>query len=76
MSISKPGDLPLRTESSFDAYMWRTLETKARFIQQVMSGHGGSLKPLRDLLLEEGDECGRRCPSCGPNGLVNMGGRL
>ena len=26
------------TEGSFDAYMWQTLETKARFIQQVMSG--------------------------------------
>jgi N12 class adenine-specific DNA methylase len=26
------------TENSFDAYMWQTLETKARFIQQVMSG--------------------------------------
>jgi hypothetical protein len=24
------------TEGSFDAYMWQTLETKARFIQQVM----------------------------------------
>jgi N12 class adenine-specific DNA methylase len=26
------------TEESFDAYMWQTLETKARFIAQVMSG--------------------------------------
>jgi N12 class adenine-specific DNA methylase len=26
------------TENSFDAYMWQTLETKARFIGQVMSG--------------------------------------
>jgi N12 class adenine-specific DNA methylase len=26
------------TEGSFDAYMWQTLETKARFIQQVMNG--------------------------------------
>ncbi|HEU5380271.1 MAG TPA: SNF2-related protein [Ktedonobacteraceae bacterium] len=26
------------TEGSFDAYMWQTLETKARFIQQVMTG--------------------------------------
>src|SRR6266567_4274408 len=26
------------TEGSFDAYMWQTLETKARFIQQVISG--------------------------------------
>jgi len=24
-------------EGSFDAYMWQTLETKARFIQQVMN---------------------------------------
>src|SRR5205814_6510833 len=26
------------TEGSFDAYMWQTLETKQRFIEQVMSG--------------------------------------
>jgi len=26
------------TEESFDAYMWQTLETKARFIAQVMTG--------------------------------------
>ena len=26
------------TEGSFDAYMWQCLETKARFIQQVMNG--------------------------------------
>jgi hypothetical protein len=26
------------TEGSFDAYMWQTLETKQRFISQVMSG--------------------------------------
>ena len=26
------------TESSFDAYMWQALETKARFISQVMTG--------------------------------------
>jgi N12 class adenine-specific DNA methylase len=26
------------TEGSFDAYMWQTLETKARFISQVMNG--------------------------------------
>ncbi|HLG63102.1 MAG TPA: DEAD/DEAH box helicase family protein [Ktedonosporobacter sp.] len=26
------------TEGSFDAYMWQTLETKARYIQQVMTG--------------------------------------
>jgi hypothetical protein len=26
------------TEGSFDAYMWQTLETKCRFITQVMSG--------------------------------------
>src|SRR5580698_4944961 len=25
-------------EGSFDAYMWQTLETKARFINQVMNG--------------------------------------
>src|SRR4030095_4347315 len=26
------------TEASFDAYMWQTLETKAKFIAQVMTG--------------------------------------
>lgn len=26
------------TEGSFDAYMWQTLETKARFIEQIMRG--------------------------------------
>ena len=26
------------TEGSFDAYMWQTLETKCRFIAQVMNG--------------------------------------
>jgi SNF2 family DNA or RNA helicase len=34
------------TEGSFDAYMWQTLETKAKFISQVMTGRdrwrGGS----------------------------------
>jgi acyl-CoA synthetase (AMP-forming)/AMP-acid ligase II len=25
------------TEESFDAYMWQTLETKAKFIAQVMT---------------------------------------
>ena len=29
------------TEGSFDRYMWQTLETKARFINQVMSGQSG-----------------------------------
>ncbi|HVX09894.1 MAG TPA: DEAD/DEAH box helicase family protein [Pirellulales bacterium] len=29
------------TEGSFDAYMWQALETKARFIAQVMSGTTG-----------------------------------
>src|SRR6202035_1772435 len=28
------------TEGSFDAYMWQALETKARFIAQVMAGDG------------------------------------
>ena len=36
------------TEGSFDAYMWQTLETKARFIQQVMSGHT-SVRSAEDL---------------------------
>jgi Helicase conserved C-terminal domain len=29
------------TEGSFDSYMWQTLETKARFINQIMSGKSG-----------------------------------
>ena len=36
------------TEGSFDAYMWQTLETKARFIQQVMSGQT-SVRAAEDL---------------------------
>jgi hypothetical protein len=31
-------NLSLRDRGSFDAYMWQTLETKARFINQVMTG--------------------------------------
>ena len=29
------------TEGSFDAYMWQALETKARFINQIMTGENG-----------------------------------
>jgi N12 class adenine-specific DNA methylase len=36
------------TEGSFDAYMWQTLETKARFIQQVMTG-STSLRAAEDI---------------------------
>ncbi len=36
------------TESSFDAYMWQTLETKARFIAQVMTGES-SLRRIEDV---------------------------
>lgn len=36
------------TEGSFDAYMWQTLETKAKFIAQVMSGDL-TLRRLEDL---------------------------
>ena len=36
------------TEGSFAAYMWQTLETKARFIQQVMAGHT-SVRAAEDL---------------------------
>ena len=32
------------TEGSFDAYMWQALETKARFIGQVMTGENGARK--------------------------------
>lgn len=35
------------TEGSFDGYMWQTLETKAKFIAQVMSG--GNLRTVEDL---------------------------
>jgi N12 class adenine-specific DNA methylase len=36
------------TEGSFDAYMWQTLETKARFIQQVMTG-ATSVRQAEDI---------------------------
>ena len=36
------------TEGSFDAYMWQMLETKARFIQQVMRGET-SVRSAEDL---------------------------
>lgn len=36
------------TEGSFDAYMWQTLETKARFISQVMNGQT-SVRQAEDL---------------------------
>ena len=38
------------TEGSFDSYMWQTLETKARFIAQVMKGDKG-LRSLEDVEL-------------------------
>lgn len=38
------------TEGSFDAYMWQTLETKARFIAQVMSGDT-AIRTAEDLEL-------------------------
>ena len=36
------------TEESFDAYMWQTLETKARFIGQVMTGET-DLRRIEDV---------------------------
>jgi hypothetical protein len=36
------------TEQSFDAYMWQTLETKARFIGQVMTGQN-DLRRIEDI---------------------------
>lgn len=36
------------TEGSFDAYMWQTLETKQRFIEQVMNGKT-SVREAEDL---------------------------
>ncbi|MEQ7989529.1 DEAD/DEAH box helicase family protein [Xanthomonas hortorum] len=38
------------TEGSFDAYIWQTLETKARFIAQVMRGDKG-IRSLEDVEL-------------------------
>lgn len=38
------------TEGSFDAYVWQTLETKARFIAQVMSGDN-TIRTLEDAEL-------------------------
>jgi hypothetical protein len=36
------------TEGSFDAYMWQTLETKAKFIHQVMTGDT-SVRNIEDV---------------------------
>jgi N12 class adenine-specific DNA methylase/SAM-dependent methyltransferase len=36
------------TEGSFDAYMWQTLETKAKFIHQVMTGRS-DLRHIEDI---------------------------
>lgn len=36
------------TEGSFDAYMWQTLETKAKFIAQVMTGES-NLRRIEDV---------------------------
>jgi len=36
------------TEESFDAYMWQTLETKAKFIAQVMTGES-NLRRIEDI---------------------------
>jgi N12 class adenine-specific DNA methylase len=36
------------TEGSFDAYMWQTLETKAKFISQVMTGES-TARRIEDL---------------------------
>jgi N12 class adenine-specific DNA methylase len=36
------------TEGSFDAFMWQALETKARFIAQVMTGQSG-LRKAQDI---------------------------
>jgi len=36
------------TEESFDAYMWQTLETKAKFIGQVMTGES-ELRRIEDI---------------------------
>lgn len=36
------------TEGSFDAYMWQTLETKAKFISQIMTGECSARK-IEDL---------------------------
>jgi N12 class adenine-specific DNA methylase len=36
------------TEGSFDAYMWQTLETKAKFISQIMTGES-SARRIEDL---------------------------
>ena len=38
------------TEGSFDSYMWQALETKARFIAQVMSGDKG-MRSIEDVEL-------------------------
>jgi hypothetical protein len=44
------------TEESFDAYMWQTLETKARFIAQVMTGET-ELRRIEDVDGAASDLC-------------------
>ena len=53
------------TEGSFDAYMWQALETKARFIAQVMTGDSrrpprrGHRRPGALLRRGQGDRLGQ-----------------
>jgi len=37
------------TEGSFDTYMWQTLETKAKFIAQLMNNPDSPLRDIEDL---------------------------
>ena len=47
------------TEGSFDAYMWQCLETKARFIHQVMRGET-SVRAVREAPDFRRDDLARR----------------
>jgi hypothetical protein len=42
------------TEGSFDAYMWQALETKARFISQVITGDNAARR-AEDIGGQEAD---------------------
>ena len=49
------------TEGSFDAFMWQALETKARFIAQIMTGESG-IRRAEDIGGQELSYAGGRVP--------------
>ena len=54
------------TEGSFDAYMWQALETKARFIAQVMTGDNAARRPRTSAARNSPTPRSRRLPRAIP----------